>query len=88
MSGGSYALGALGIGMGLRPNLTGKGNGLVYARAVVDDASVTYTPQRLRVTIMHFNTRARRVWEKRGFVLDSTFVTENGMCFVILLREL
>ena len=67
VSGGDYSTPALDIGMGVRPDLTGHGNGATYVKAVIDFANATYAPERLRVTIAAFNSRARRIWEKAGF---------------------
>ncbi|MEZ4659641.1 MAG: GNAT family N-acetyltransferase [Caldilineaceae bacterium] len=65
--GGDYGLDALDIGMGVRPDLTGRRLGAIFATAVTDFAIGQYAPARLRVTIARFNKRAMRVWEKIGF---------------------
>lgn len=85
--GGDYSAGALDIGMGIRPDLTGKGNGTYYAQAVVDFGIEHFHPERLRVTIADFNQRAQNVWRKLSFEPVETFIksgTENK--FVILCR--
>ena len=65
--GGAYDDDLLDIGLGVRPDLTGLGQGHHYARAVLDLAAHTFKPDGYRVTIAAFNRRARRVWEKLGF---------------------
>jgi hypothetical protein len=53
--GGDYSDEAVDIGMGMRPDLTGKGKGALYAAAVFDFAKTRYSEKRHRVTIAEFN---------------------------------
>jgi GNAT superfamily N-acetyltransferase len=86
--GGDYAAAALDIGLGVRPDLTGQGRGLIYAREVCDFARSTFAPVALRVTVARFNRRARRVWEKAGFMMGQAFEREpDGLAFVVLTRD-
>jgi ribosomal-protein-alanine N-acetyltransferase len=83
--GGDYGLEALDIGLGVRPDLTGRGRGLVFANAVLDFARRTYAPTTFRVTVAEFNKRALRVWDKAGFQPAQTFPrSRDGMAFVVL----
>jgi [ribosomal protein S18]-alanine N-acetyltransferase len=85
--GGDYSTPALDIGLGVRPDLTGKGRGSAYVNAVIDFAQRSYGPERLRVTIAAFNTRARRVWEGAGFQMIQGF--QGGWMqidYVILMK--
>lgn len=63
--GGDYFQNRLDIGLGIRPDLTGQGNGSSYVETVVDHALSRQTS--LRVTIARQNRRAIRVWEANGF---------------------
>jgi [ribosomal protein S18]-alanine N-acetyltransferase len=72
--GGEYSSEALDIGMGIRPDLVGKGRGRQYAQAVVRYGTNQYGAQQLRVTIAEFNKRAQRVWEQLGFEQVEKFV--------------
>jgi [ribosomal protein S18]-alanine N-acetyltransferase len=72
--GGGYNSEALDIGMGIRPDLVGKGRGKHYAQAVVRYGANQYRVQQLRVTIAEFNKRAQRVWEQLGFEQMEKFV--------------
>jgi RimJ/RimL family protein N-acetyltransferase len=65
---GCYADDALDVGLGLRPDLTGRGFGLVFVRAGLDYAVERFLPNTLRLTVASFNTRAIRVYEQAGFV--------------------
>jgi RimJ/RimL family protein N-acetyltransferase len=65
---GAYAeAGALDLGLGLRPDLTGKGLGLPFVLAGIEFARSTFTPALLRLTVATFNARAMRVYERAGF---------------------
>ncbi len=69
--GGDYFQNRLDIGLGIRPDLTGNGNGASFVRTVVDHA-LTQSAQ-LRVTIADINARAIRVWEANGFRHTQSF---------------
>jgi ribosomal-protein-alanine N-acetyltransferase len=86
--GGDYSQEALDIGIGIRPDLTGQGNGTRYAEAVLDFAHRTYSPGWFRVTIAAFNQRAQRVWQKLNLRVVQRFLRErDGAPFLILMRE-
>jgi ribosomal-protein-alanine N-acetyltransferase len=88
VSGGDYAAEALDLGLGVRPDLTGRGLGAGYAQALAGFASRRFAPALLRVTIAGFNVRAQRVWKKIGFVQVQEFLAERtGRSFVILTRS-
>ena len=87
--GGDYSVNALDIGMGVRPDLTGQGQGLRYVKAVLDFGRCTFAPTAFRVTVAEFNKRALRVWEKAGFRAVQAFQKEqDGRVFVVLMREM
>lgn len=86
--GGDYSNEALDIGLGVRPDLTGRGQGLIFVRTVLEFAQEQYAPATFRVTIAEFNKRALRVWQKAGFRPVQRFETNfAGRSFVVLLRE-
>ncbi len=86
--GGSYEEEALDIGMGLRPDLTGQGNGAFYAAEVFDFARRRYAAQIQRVTIAAFNERAQRLYKKFGFQVSDRFHHKrDGRPFVIMTRQ-
>ena len=87
VTGGDYHDQALDIGMGIRPDLTGRGKGAEYANAVLKFADSLFKPKVFRVTIAAFNKRAIRVWQKLGFEHQQSFERESdGMQFIVLLR--
>ena len=85
--GGDYSEEALDIGMMIKPELTGQGQGSNYANAVIQYGTSKYHPKKLRVTILESNLRAIRVWEKNGFRKTQSFAREKDrMGFVILMK--
>jgi RimJ/RimL family protein N-acetyltransferase len=76
--GGDYFEEALDIGMMIKPELTGQGNGSKYAGAVIQNGVSKYRPKKLRVTILESNLRAIKVWEKNGFQRILSFKSEKG----------
>jgi ribosomal-protein-alanine N-acetyltransferase len=86
--GGDYDADALDVGLGVRPDLTGQGQGSAFVGAVLDHARRTFLPSAFRVTIAAFNKRALRVWEKAGFRRVQRFDSSNGgRSFLVLVRE-
>lgn len=85
--GGDYAEPALDVGLGLRPDLTGRGLGLGMVEAILDHARGAFTPATFRLTVAAFNRRALRVYKRAGFRPVQTFAhTGNGKLFVVLVR--
>ena len=65
--GGDYSDPALDIGLGIKPELTGRGLGGAFVEAVIAFARASFGVTPLRVTIAMGNKRAVRVWSGRGF---------------------
>src|SRR5260370_40938601 len=55
------------IGLGLRPDMTGRGHGLAFVEAILDFARERFALQRFRLKVARFNERAIRVYERAGF---------------------
>ena len=55
------------LGLGLRPDLTGRGIGLPFLLAGLDFARATFSLTTFRLAVATFNTRAIRVYERAGF---------------------
>ena len=54
-------------GLGLRPDLTGRGMGLEFFRAGLDFGRELYRPSLMRLYVAAFNERAIKVYERAGF---------------------
>src|SRR5713226_5298892 len=52
------------LGLGMRPDLTGKGLGLAFVNAELDFAREQFAPEYFRLYVLSFNQRAIRVYEK------------------------
>jgi ribosomal-protein-alanine N-acetyltransferase len=64
---------ALDVGLGMRPDLTGRGLGAEFLRAGLWFARKAYSPEAFRLTVDVFNHRAIRVYERAGFETVETF---------------
>lgn len=62
----------LDYGLGLRPDLTGRGLGLQFFQTGLAFARDRYRPRRVLVHVAAFNERARRVYERAGFQVISS----------------
>lgn len=86
--GGDYSLPAVDIGLAVRPDLTGAGNGHRFVAQVVDFVAAGHEGEMLRVTIARANRRAIRVWEGAGFGLTDEFELDEPILgsrqFVVL----
>lgn len=54
-------------GLGLRPELTGRGLGLDFFRAGLEFGRKRYDPKLVRLFVAEFNARAIAVYERAGF---------------------
>jgi RimJ/RimL family protein N-acetyltransferase len=64
----------LDYGLGLRPDLVGRGLGLEFFRAGLELARERYRPRRVYLHVAEFNERARKVYERAGFEVVSRHV--------------
>lgn len=65
------------IGLGLRPDLTGRGRGLTLVNAGLAFARETFQPRHFRLFVLTFNERAIRVYERAGFVRVRVFTRHH-----------
>jgi RimJ/RimL family protein N-acetyltransferase len=74
--------GTIDVGYGMRPDLTGQGRGREFVGAVIAHAAAEDPTARLRMSILRWNDRSRRVAESHGFRV----VAQVGE-FDVLVRE-
>lgn len=81
----AYEMDNLDIGVGMKPNLTGKGFGTTFFTFILQNIQRSNTISPMRLTVATFNKRAIRLYEKFGFVEQKKFdsdVTE----FITMVR--
>lgn len=78
----------VGVGLALRPDLTGCGLGLSFLEAGLEFARTRFAAQRFRLSVAAFNLRAITVYERAGFVRARSFEHEtNGGLFSFVEME-
>ena len=64
------------MGLGMNPNLVGKGNGFKFCSYIMNFIKENYQDTPIRLTVAKFNRRAIHLYEKLGFVLKDEFSTD------------
>jgi [ribosomal protein S18]-alanine N-acetyltransferase len=67
----------LSVGLGLRPDLTGKGLGLAFVEVALAFARERFAPRGFRLFVLDWNMRAIRVYERAGFARVRTLTVTN-----------
>jgi RimJ/RimL family protein N-acetyltransferase len=85
--GWAYDENALDLGLGLRPDLTGRGQGTAFLRAVLSHIAEQQPGAVLRATIASWNQRAIRMCRNAGFHAAGTFATtrDDRTKFTVML---
>lgn len=77
--------GVFDIGLGMRPDITGKGKSLEFLKAVLGFVQSEHKPAKITLSVATFNQRAIKVYRKVGFRDDGTFMQDtNGSTFEFL----
>ena len=76
------------IGLGMRPDLTGKGMGLEFLKAGMEFIKSEANPEKITLSVAKFNQRAINVYRKVGFEDVEIFMQDtNGSTFEFLKME-
>lgn len=88
IEGYAYPDGALDIGLGLRPELCGKGLGRGFMLCGMAHYARTESPMRLRLTVARFNRRAIALYSALGFAPECTITHRTlGIPFDVMVRR-
>jgi len=66
------------VGLGLRPDRTGKGLGLEFLLCGLRFARERFEPERFTLSVATFNERAISVYERAGFMRGEVFVHKTN----------
>lgn len=69
---------AVDLGLGLRPDLTGKGLGMDFLAAGMEFARGQFAPERFTLAVATFNARAIRIYGRAGFRRGKVFTHETN----------
>jgi [ribosomal protein S18]-alanine N-acetyltransferase len=86
VAGAEAAPGVVDVGYGMAPDRMGRGQGHRFVAAILDFAVERYNPKRLRLYVLEWNKRSRKVAERHGFALESALDSSEGR-FVVMVRE-
>lgn len=78
-----YPIGFLDIGLGLHPDLTGRGLGSPFMDFILNEVGI----QPLRLTVAAFNQRAIRLYKKFGFEEINRFKTSETGFIVMIIKS-
>ncbi|GAA0603844.1 GNAT family protein [Virgibacillus siamensis] len=70
--------GSVDIGLGMRPDLTGKGKGREFLKAGMDFVRSKYDPINITLAVATFNQRAIKVYRRLGFDDAGTFMQDTN----------
>jgi RimJ/RimL family protein N-acetyltransferase len=78
--------GVLDVGYGMAPQLMALGHGHRFVEAVLVFALEQHSPEWLRLYVLDWNERSRRVAERHGFEIISGLENNEGR-FLVMMRE-
>ncbi|CAH1059556.1 hypothetical protein PAECIP111894_05768 [Paenibacillus pseudetheri] len=81
----TYSQGFIDIGLGMRPEFTGQGNGTLFFTAVLSQIDTMVGKSSKRLTVAKFNDRAIQLYEKLGFSREAEFV-KGSTVFIVMVK--
>ncbi len=83
---GLYSDDAIDLGLGMMPNLVGKGNGFHFCSFILRAIEDKYKGIPIRLTVAKFNQRAIHLYEKLGFVKKDEFNTDFAEFMTMVIK--
>lgn len=83
----AYTANCIDVGFGMKPELTGRGNGAAFCSLILDFIESSNPCIPLRLTVAHFNKRAIKLYRKLGFELEKFFNTDGGLFVTMVKKE-
>ncbi|WP_102275364.1 GNAT family N-acetyltransferase [Cytobacillus massiliigabonensis] len=83
---GAYTEDHIDIGLGMKPEFTGKGYGDSFFTYILEYIKKTYNDKNIRLTVAKFNHRAIHLYEKLGFKRRAEFAN-NSTLFITMINE-
>ncbi|MBP0726958.1 GNAT family N-acetyltransferase [Bacillus sp. RG28] len=80
---GAYSEEILDIGIGMKPDMTGKGFGFTFFSKVLQTIG---KDKSIRLTVAEFNRRAIRLYKKLGFIEKMKF-KRDSIEFIVMIKE-
>ncbi|HBS46842.1 MAG TPA: GNAT family N-acetyltransferase [Paenibacillus sp.] len=81
----TYSQEFIDIGLGMRPEFTGQGNGTLFFTAVLSQIDSMVGISSKRLTVAKFNDRAIQLYEKLGFSREAEFV-KGSTVFIVMVK--
>ena len=85
VAGAAAEAGTLDIGYGMRPEVMGGGGGRRFVAAILEFAVAREDPERMRLFVLDWNERSRRVAAAHGFV-EQGLVEGDDARFLVIVR--
>ncbi|GEN94896.1 GNAT family N-acetyltransferase [Pediococcus ethanolidurans] len=79
------------VGLGLRPDETGKGKGLEFLQLILKFIKNNYSFSEVALDVAEFNVRAQKVYAKAGFMSQKKHTQETNKSiypFILMTRKL
>ncbi|MCA1026199.1 GNAT family N-acetyltransferase [Cytobacillus kochii] len=75
------------IGIGMRPDLTGKGLGSSFLTKILMEIERLFPNTPIRLTVASFNQRAIHLYEKLGFIIQHHFQRKSTNFYIMVRKK-
>lgn len=83
----TYSQDFIDVGLGMKPELTGQGNGTLFFTTVLNYINERFEEKPKRLTVAKFNDRAIRLYEKLGFSREAEIVKGTTEFIIMICNE-